>query len=82
MTDPESGPECPQKKPYVIDEEPGSKAWCSCGKSRNQPYCDGAHAGTGMAPQIVKIETQGPVAWCGCKRSGKGAICDGSHSAL
>lgn len=77
-----SEPECPQKKPYVIDEEPGTKAWCSCGKSQNQPYCDGAHAGTEFRPEIVQITEKGPVAWCGCKKSAQGARCDGSHSSL
>ena len=43
----------PQKTPCVIDEEPGKKAWCTCGRSENQPYCDGGHAGTGMAPLVV-----------------------------
>ena len=71
-----------RKTPYVLQEEAGKKAWCACGKSANQPYCDGAHAGTGMAPVIVDIPEAGTVAWCGCRKSGKGAICDGSHAAL
>ena len=75
-------PECPQKKPYVIEEEAGTKAWCACGKSANQPYCDGSHAGTGMTPKVVQIEEKKTVAWCGCKRSGNGAFCDGTHARL
>ena len=75
-----SKPECSQNKPYVIDEEPGTKAWCSCGLTKRQPYCDGSHAGTDFRPEIVEITEKGPVAWCGCRRSGKGARCDGSHS--
>lgn len=73
---------CPQKAPYVKDEEPGEKWWCACGHSSNQPYCDGSHAGTGCTPIQVKIESPTKVAWCGCKRSGNGPYCDGSHSKL
>lgn len=71
-----------QKKPYVLDEEPGKKAWCACGHSESQPFCDGSHKGTGMSPIIVTIEESRKVAWCGCKHSKNGAFCDGTHSKL
>lgn len=72
----------PQKSPYVLELEPGTYAWCSCGHSSNQPYCDGSHKPTDMRPIIEKIEEKKKVAWCGCKHSGKGAYCDGSHKNL
>ncbi len=72
----------PQKTPCVIDEEPGKKAWCTCGRSEKQPYCDGAHAGTGMTPMVVDIEEARTIAWCGCKRTCNAPFCDGSHSQL
>lgn len=75
-------PETPQKKPYVLDLEPGTYAWCSCGRSTKQPYCDGSHGGTNMLPVIEKIDAPKKVAWCGCKRSKTGAFCDGSHASL
>ncbi len=78
MTDPKS----PQKMPYVMQVEPGTYAWCSCGQSANQPYCDGSHAGTEFRPEVVKIEETKNVAWCGCKRSAAGAMCDGTHAKL
>lgn len=77
-----SEPSIPQKKPYVMDVEPGTYAWCACGKSAKQPYCDGAHAGSGMGPRIEKVTEKKKVAWCGCKHSAMGAYCDGSHSRL
>ena len=71
-----------QKKPYIIEEEPGTKFWCACGRSKNQPYCDGSHKGTGITPVKVEITEKKKVAWCGCKHSVKGAFCDGSHRHL
>ena len=70
--------------PYVVEEQPGRKAWCSCGESEKQPYCDGAHArkNTGMRPIAVEIAEPKTVAWCGCKQSGNKPYCDGTHAKL
>lgn len=75
-------PEIPQKAPYVLDMEPGSYFWCSCGKSQNQPYCDGSHAGSGLRPIRTEISENKKVAWCGCKNSENKPFCDGSHRKL
>ncbi len=72
----------PQKVPYVIECEPGTYAWCACGHSSNQPYCDGSHKGTGLSPHIEKIEETKRVAWCGCKHTNGAPFCDGSHKNL
>lgn len=72
----------PQKSPYVMELEPGTYAWCACGHSSNQPYCDGSHKTTDMRPIVEKIEEKKRVAWCGCKHSGNGAFCDGTHKNL
>jgi len=71
-----------QKGPYVVDETPGKKAWCRCGRSQNQPYCDGSHKGTGLSPIVTEIAEEKKVAWCGCKQSGNKPFCDGTHSKL
>ena len=50
-----SEPIIPQKGPYTVDVKEGEKkAWCSCGHSAKQPFCDGAHAKnqTGMKPTM------------------------------
>lgn len=71
-----------QRAPFVIDEEPGQKAWCACGKSQKQPYCDGSHRGCGITPIKLQIEEAKRVAWCGCKHSKNPPFCDGSHRNL
>ena len=79
---PMTNPDIPKRAPFVMDCQPGKYAWCSCGKSANQPFCDGKHAGTGMTPVIEEITEARKVAWCGCKHSKNGAFCDGAHSSL
>ena len=33
-------------KPIIRQSEAKDYWWCSCGKSNNQPFCDGSHKGT------------------------------------
>ncbi|MBL4624765.1 MAG: CDGSH iron-sulfur domain-containing protein [Flavobacteriales bacterium] len=75
-------PKIAQKSPYVLDMEPGKYAWCSCGQSTNQPYCDGSHKGTSFTPVIEEVTEAKKVAWCGCKNSASGPFCDGAHAKL
>jgi CDGSH iron-sulfur domain-containing protein 3 len=70
------------KRPVVLELEPGVYSWCSCGHSKNQPFCDGSHIGKGFCPVTVNIEETKRVAMCLCKHSQNGAFCDGSHSKL
>jgi len=71
-----------QNKPFVMQVKAGTYAWCSCGQSNNQPYCDGSHRGTGKSPVVAKIEEEKTVAWCGCKQTCTPPYCDGTHSKL
>lgn len=70
------------KKPLFMDIEHGTYFWCACGKSTNQPYCDGSHKGTGITPVKVEIEEPKKVAWCMCRHTGKSPFCDGTHRSL
>ena len=77
-----SEPVMAQKSPYVLKMKPGSFYWCTCGKSKGQPFCDGSHKGSGFGPTKTDITEEKTVAWCGCKHSKNGAFCDGSHARL
>jgi len=60
----------------------GTYAWCSCGESSNQPYCDGSHVGTGFTPHIEEVPEDKTVAWCGCKHTNGVPYCDGTHAKV
>ncbi len=75
-------PICTDKKPVVLELEPGSYWWCQCGKSTNQPWCDGSHRGTGLAPVEVTVTEKKRYAMCLCKRTGNAPYCDGTHKQL
>ena len=75
-------PKVAQNSPIMMDVEPGTYFWCSCGQSSNQPFCDGAHKGTSFTPQKEVVETAKKVFWCACKHSKSAPFCDGSHNKL
>lgn len=72
-----------QLGPYPVTVEAGKTyAWCACGHSRNQPFCDGAHTGTGIVPVVYTAEKTGTAYFCGCKATKKKPMCDGTHETL
>ena len=75
-------PICSQKSPYVLTGKKKKYAWCACGKSEKQPFCDGSHKGTDFSPIIVDNKKEGNIAWCGCKSTGNSPFCDGTHTKL
>ena len=66
-------------EPLVLELEPGEYWWCSCGRSQNQPFCDGSHAGTEFLPQQLLLHEKKKVALCCCKQTDTPPFCDGSH---
>ena len=67
--------------PVKVELEEGKTyAYCTCGESANQPFCDGSHKKTEFRPQIFKAEKSGAHFLCACKSTGNATFCDGSHS--
>lgn len=66
--------------PVAVQLEEGKKyAWCSCGLSESQPFCDGKHKGSGMAPKVFTAEKSETKYLCTCKQTKNPSFCDGSH---
>jgi CDGSH-type Zn-finger protein len=72
-----------QKAPFVVDVEAGKTYyWCSCGRSKSQPFCDGSHNGTSFEPVAFKAEKTEKAYLCGCKKTARQPFCDGAHKQL
>jgi len=74
-----------QKSPFKVNVEEGKTYyWCSCGRSKNQPFCDGSHKteNTGLSPVPFTATETKDVWLCGCKQTKNPPFCDGTHSQL
>ena len=77
-------------QPLIADTEPvgvelqsGEEYyWCACGKSRNQPFCDGSHRGTAFTPRHFVAEETETAYLCMCKHTNNPPYCDGTHATL
>ncbi len=79
---PDEQPKIAARTPAVLELDPGTYDWCRCGRSSNQPFCDGSHAGTAFSPLAFELDTRKKVALCRCKRTKNPPYCDGSHKHL
>lgn len=66
--------------PKKVSLEQGQEYYfCTCGRSKNQPFCDGSHAGTNFKPKSFTAEETGDAYLCQCKHTANAPFCDGSH---
>ena len=76
------------KKSYITNEpaklelEAGQYLWCACGKSKDNPFCNGAHHGTGTKPVYFKLEKKQKMSLCTCKLTKTPPYCDMSHQQM
>lgn len=76
-------PEIAGRQPIPVEVEEGKMYWwCACGRSKNQPFCDGSHKGSEFTPQGWECPKSGKAFFCTCKRTGKSPLCDGTHNSL
>ena len=51
----------------------------SISSSKSQPFCDGSHKGTGIAPKKFTVSEAKKYYLCGCKQTENSPFCDGTH---
>ena len=70
-------------RPIIVDLKAGQDYWyCTCGKSANQPFCDGSHQGSDFTPLKFQVDEDQQGYLCMCKHSAREPFCDGSHKKL
>lgn len=78
-----SEPKVAQKAPYAVTVEKGKEYhYCTCGLSKNQPFCDVSHKGTDFKPLAFTADETKEVHLCGCKHTSNPPFCDGTHRKL
>ncbi len=71
------------KVPTEVELEEGKDYFfCTCGLSEKQPFCDGAHKGSGMKSMKFTAEKTGKAWLCQCKQSENLPFCDGKHKEI
>lgn len=75
-----SNPVIADNKPVKVSLTKGDEYhFCTCGRSKSQPFCDGSHVGTSFTPKVIVAEEDGDAYLCACKHSGNRPYCDGTH---
>ena len=72
-------PDVVTRAPVEVALESGKVYWwCVCGRSKGQPFCDGSHKGTGLAPLRYQASESGTKLFCVCKQTAAPPYCDGT----
>lgn len=76
-------PKVAATSPQQVELEAGKKyAYCTCGLSESQPFCDGNHKGTSFIPIVFTAEESKSAYFCRCKQTCDAPNCDGTHNSL
>lgn len=76
-----SNPVVADNKPVKVNLSKGQEYhFCTCGKSKSQPFCDGSHAGTSFTPRVIVSQESGDAYLCACKHTSNSPFCDGTHN--
>lgn len=66
--------------PVIASLEAGKEYFfCTCGRSKSQPFCDGSHEGTSFEPLAFTAKATTQKWMCACKHTKNPPYCDGSH---
>ncbi len=72
-----------QTAPIAMELREGESVWwCACGRSQEQPFCDGSHEGTGIEPLEFIAPRTKTYYLCCCKQTRKPPLCDGTHNTV
>lgn len=75
-----SNPVVADNKPVKVTLSKGQEYhFCTCGKSKSQPFCDGSHVGTSFKPKVIVSDEEGDAYLCACKHTKNAPFCDGTH---
>ena len=75
-----SNPIVADNKPVKVTLIKGQEYhFCTCGRSKSQPFCDGSHVGTSFTPRVIVSDEDDEAYLCACKHTGNTPYCDGTH---
>jgi len=76
-----SNPIIADNKPVKVNLAKGQEYhFCTCGRSRSQPFCDGSHVGTAFTPRVIVSDDDQEAFLCACKHTLNAPFCDGTHA--
>lgn len=66
--------------PIQVDLKKGETyQWCTCGQTKDKPFCDGSHEGSEFSPLEFTVEKDRRAFLCSCRKTKTPPYCDSSH---